>query len=208
MIPVNRALGIDVSGNNGHIDWSDWKGRISFAEIKATESLTFEDAQFETNWVAAAALGLHRFAYHFGHPGKNPASQAAFFSRRVKQFGLKAGDQFVLDLEVNDSLPPSAVSFWARTFCHEMNRLNPGHRIIVQTFPAFARLGNCALLGAWHLWTMNWDVPKPELPVGPWHDWALWQHHEGTNGSPDLDTFNGTPAELTEFCHTTGKTGH
>jgi len=204
---MNRAAGIDVSNNNGVVNWAEYRGKIQFAEIKATEGLSFDDGFFGSNWINARELGLFRFAYHFGHPGKDPAKQAAFFTSRVRNMGLLEHDNFVLDLEVNDGLPAEHVSFWGHVFCTEMNRLNPGHRIIVQTFPSFANEGNCASLGAWHLWVMDWLVPHPVMPVGPWRSWALWQYAEGRNGSPDLDVLNGDVEALRHFCRTTGKTG-
>lgn len=200
----NRPEGIDVSNNNGAFNWDAWRGHIDFAEIKATEGLSFQDPLFSVNWVKTRRVGLHRFAYHYGYPSSPPGAQAKFFTEFVREYGVNKGDNFVLDLEQNDGMKPMDVSFWAYTFCREMNRLNPGHRIIVQTFPAFANEGNCAKLGPWHLWLMDWNVPVPALPAGPWKTLALWQYAEGTRGGPDRDRYMGKPGTLTRFCHTTG----
>jgi GH25 family lysozyme M1 (1,4-beta-N-acetylmuramidase) len=107
----------------------------------------------------------------------------------------------VLDLEVTDGRSPIDVSFWAWTFCTEMNRLNPQHRVLVYTFPAFAAEGNCARLQDWALWIANWGVPAPEVPA-PWRWWTFWQYAEGK--TVDLDRFNGNPQQLDDFCTTYG----
>lgn len=196
--------GIDVSNNNGAFNWPAWRGHIGFAEVKATQSVNFRDPLFSVNWAAAAKLGVYRFAYHYGIPSVDPAEQAQCFTNYVREHGLSKHDQFVLDLETNSGMRPVDVSFWGHVFCTEMNRLNPGHRILVQVTPAFAEAGNCAKLGPWHLWLMSWDVPRPVMPVGPWHDWALWQYAEGSGKGPDRDRFNGSEETLSRFCETTG----
>jgi len=202
-----RVEGIDVSDNNGLINWERWRGHILFAEIKATEGLTFDDPTFAENWSHALGLDLVRFAYHYGHPDEDPAKQAAFFTRTVRAQGMRDVDHFVLDLEVSRGKTPMEVSFWAYVFCREVNRLNPGKRVMVQTFPSFADAGFCAKLGAWHLWVMDWNVPEPSMPVGPWKNWALWQYAEGSGGGLDRDRFNGTPALLHRFVRSTGPEG-
>jgi lysozyme len=196
--------GIDVSSNNGVVSWQQWRNAIEFTEVKATEGTVFKDPAFASNWHSADELNLHRFAYHYGHPAQSPSDQAEFFTDTVREEGLFKGDNFVLDLEANDGMSASDVSFWGYVFCQEMNRLNPGHRIVVQTYPDFASMGYCAKLGAWHLWIMEWDVPRPSMPVGPWKDYALWQW---ASGKVDRDRFNGTLAQLQTFCETTGPKG-
>jgi lysozyme len=206
--PLNNTVeGIDVSNNNGLINWEQWRGHISFAEIKATEGLTFDDPTFAENWRHAFRLGIPRFAYHYAHPEEDPAKQAAFFTRVVRTEGMRSADHFVLDLEDNGGNSPMEVSFWAYVFCREINRLNPGKRILVQSFPSFIEAGHCAKLGPWHLWVMDWNVPKPVMPMGPWKNWAFWQYVQGTQGRLDRDRFHGTPLELETFVRSTGPEG-
>jgi lysozyme len=206
--PLNSTLeGIDVSNNNGLINWEQWRGHIDFAEIKATEGLTFDDPVFAENWRHALGLGVVRFAYHFGHPEEDPTRQAAFFTRTVHAQGMRDTDHFVLDLETTGGKSAIEISFWAYVFCREMNRLNPGKRIIVQTFPAFAEEGNCAKLGPWHLWIMDWNVPRPVMPIGPWDNWAFWQYTPGLGMTLDRDRFHGDVQDLHRFVTTTGPEG-
>lgn len=196
------AYGIDVSDNNGMLNWKAWKGHIQFAEIKCTEGLDYADLLYHQNMEESRMLGddFARFPYHYGHPEEDPARQARFFTETAAPY-MREGDNYVLDLEITGKLKPVDVSFWAWTFCTEVNRLDPGRRCIVQTFPGFAEEGNCAKLGAWHLWVMDWGVPQPVMPVGPWQEWAFWQH---ASGKPDRDVFDGTASLLRQFTRSTG----
>jgi lysozyme len=192
--------GIDVSNNNGIFNWADWKGKIQFAGMKATEGLTFKDDQFPRNWEYAKKYKLYRLAYHYGHPNLDPADQAKYFTDTVRAQGLQDHDNFYLDLEETDGMAPVDVSFWAWTFCTEMNRLNPGHRILVYTNRGFALEGNCAKLGGWGLWLADWN-PAPVVPP-PWRYWRFWQN---TGTGLDEDVFQGTMDEMEIFLGSSGR---
>lgn len=196
------AYGIDVSNHNGMFNWHPWADSIRFAGIKCTEALDFVDPLYHQNMADTVRLGseFYRFPYHYGHPDIDPTEQARFFVDNAWP-AMKTTDHFALDLEYTGERSPVDVSFWAWTFCTEVNRLRPAHRCVVMTFPDFAEEGNCAKLGAWHLWVMDWGVPEPVMPVGPWREWALWQD---SSGVVDRDRFNGDAATLRRFCSTTG----
>lgn len=190
--------GIDVSYQIG---WAGWKERISFGMAKATEGVTYQAPGFPANWAGMRAEGLIRFAYHFAHPNRDPAEQARYFSDYVRAHGLDPHDHFVVDLETAFGIEPIDVSFWAWVFCRTMNTLNPGHRILVYTNPAFAEAGNCAKLAPWALWIAHWDVPRPTVPA-PWHRWYFWQNAAGS--LTDSDEWNGDLTELEEWVSHSG----
>lgn len=200
--PAN-ARGIDVSDWQGpHYNWSAWRREISFAMIKATEGATITDPDFHENWIAArddAGVAV-RLAYHFARPGQSePEVQAAHLTAVAKAAGMTAHDHFVLDWEDAGELSPVAASFWAWTFCTEVNRMNPGHRVLVYTFPDFAERGYCARLASWALIVANWNVLHPEVPCGPWNSWKIWQTSAIGFGN---DMYDGDEAELaTWFSH-------
>lgn len=192
--------GIDVSNNNGPVDWETWKGKIGFGMVKATEGDAFTDPDYAANWDGLWSLDPYhrtcRFAYSFFHPAQDPVVQAAHLVATVRGRGLEPGDNFVCDLEDNDGLPPTEVAFRAAAFLHEVNELAPGHRVLLYTFPGFAEAGNCYGLGAWFLWLASYDVSQPAVPA-PWDRWTFWQ----TGDQPlDMDVYNGTEAELLAFC--------
>lgn len=200
---MSRPHGIDVSNWQGAFDWAPWKGQISFAAAKATEGTNFADAEFAHNWAGMKSIGVHRFAYHFAHTDKSVFDQAAFFVDTVKAQGLHTGDNFILDLEVNDGQTPATVSAWGNEFCHEVHKRAPGHRVLVYTYPYFAEQGNCADLGGYKLWIANYNVASPTVPA-PWTDWTFWQYTDQGKGNIDHNVFNGTKLQLRHFCRTVG----
>lgn len=197
--------GIDVSNWQGALDWPAWRGKIGFAMAKATEGDAITDPEFARNW--ADMWGMQpdhrfvRFAYSFFHPSLDPVVQAAHLVATVKGRGLKAGDNFVLDLEESDGLPPSAVAAAARECLVHVNELAPGHRVMVYTMPSFAEAGNCAGMDPWHLWLADYGVPAPTAPA-PWDRCAFWQY---TDQPIDGDRFMGDEAQLLEFCRMPGR---
>ena len=107
---------------------------------------------------------LPRFAYCYFHPGEDPAEQAEHLVETVKARGLLPGDNFVLDLEVNDGLPPAFVAGRGVQFLHAVNQAAPGHRCLVYVNPSFAAAGNCAGMESWYLWIADYGVPGPPRP--------------------------------------------
>ena len=66
---ANNLFGIDVSNNNGSVNWTTVYGngpRFGFA--KATEGNYYEDADFKANMNNGKAAGLQMGAYHFARP--------------------------------------------------------------------------------------------------------------------------------------------
>lgn len=193
---MHRAQGIDVSNHNPNFPWHLWHGHIDFASAKATEGLTYQDPWFQWNWGGMKSIGVFRFAYHYGHPNLDPVKQAHYLVDYVRRFGLEKHDNFLLDLEETDGRTPVEVSFWAWVFCTTVNRIAPGHRILVYTNESFADAGNCAKLGGWGWWVASYGVPQPRI-AGPWRFWRFWQW---TGDILDRDVYNGDEMALAQFC--------
>ena len=197
--------GIDVSRWQGlDFDWRQHPG-LSFGMAKATEGTGCTDPAFRHNWDSMWAYQadhrMPRFAYCFFHAAEDPVQQAEFLVLTVKQHGLLMGDNFVLDLEstqpggTNDGLPPPVAAERGIRFLHTVNAMAPGHRVLVYSYPAFIRAGNCAGMNAWYLWIANYLVSQPEVDP-PWDKWTFWQDGD----SPaDTDRFNGDLAALLAF---------
>jgi lysozyme len=194
--------GIDVyHGDNGGkpINWPAVKGAgISFAFAKATESTNFTDSAFATNWPEMKAAGLVRGAYHFFHSDVDPVAQANFFLATVGK--VSKGDLLVLDLEQTNGQTQTTVSSRAATFLATVKSAT-GVTPLLYTSPAF--LSSFAAFGAYPLWVANYGVNCPNVP-SPWSTYTFWQS-TGTgslsviSGAVDLDTFNGTLAQLQAF---------
>ena len=196
---MSEPQGIDISNVQGaRFPWTAERGKIAFGMCKATEGLTYTDADFAGNWDSMRTLDrmMPRFAYHFLHPWQDPVAQARRFVGAVQAQGLLPGDNFVLDTEVTGGLPPAQVAAAGVSFLRCVNELAPGHRVLIYTYPSFAAAGNCAGMGAWFLWVADYGVTRPAVPA-PWTAWTFWQF---SSAPIDRDCFNGTPAGLLEFC--------
>ena len=198
--------GIDVYHyDNGAkpIDWTAVKNAgASFAFVKATESTNFTDASFSINWDGLKAAGMYRGAYHFFHSDVDPAAQATYFLSVVGK--IEAGDMLVLDLESANGQSQATILSHALTFMQNVATAT-GTKPILYTSPAF--LSNFGGLGAYPLWVANYGVSCPDVPAA-WKTYDFWQS-TGTGAFPpltgnvDLDTFNGTLADLQTFAYGT-----
>src|SRR5690348_18026208 len=67
---------IDVSNNNGMVDWGQvLASGVAGAIVKCTEGTAFVDGQFIRNWTALGNAGAFRGAYHFARPGSSTRSE-------------------------------------------------------------------------------------------------------------------------------------
>jgi lysozyme len=193
--------GVDVSHYDGTIDWAMAKASgIAFAFMKATESTSFVDPTFATNWKDAGAQGIIRGPYHFFRASVDGVQQADYFLQNAGSPG--AGDfPLALDLETLDSQPAATVAQRALDFLQHIQD-KTGRTPVVYTSASFlSSIGSPAGFAPYTLWVANWQVTCPKVPSPPWNDWVIWQHSStgtvpGITGMVDLDEFNGTPDEL------------
>lgn len=194
--------GIDVyHGDNGGaaIDWTKVKaGGASFAFAKATQSTNFIDPMFSKNWSGMKAAGLVRGAYHFFDPATDPTAQAKYFLATVGS--VSPGDLLVLDFETANGESDATLAAAANTFLSAVKK-STGLTPFLYTSPDF--LSSYGSLGAYPLWVANYGVSCPDVPSA-WKTYTFWQSSgsgsaAGISGQCDVDTFNGTLAELQEL---------
>lgn len=200
--------GIDVSDYQSNVDWHAVKasGR-SFAFCKATEGTSFIAKTFAANWSGIKAAGLIRGAYHFGHPGNDPAAEAKHFWSVLSGAGYGTGDlPLALDLEVSDGKDAGHITSWTAAFVDEITKL-AGRKPLIYT-GAYFYYGpsfGCAL------WLPSYfdQAPitalcniDPRLPHG-WENenWTFWQHTSkatvpGVHGNCDHNIFDGSLFDL------------
>jgi GH25 family lysozyme M1 (1,4-beta-N-acetylmuramidase) len=135
-----HAKGIDVSNNNGHVDFSRvHKAGYRFVWAKASEGSTFTDAFFLPNVEAARRVGLKVGGYHFLRPkaGAGAAEiEARHFASRLRAAGIGIGDLLpVVDVEVTE-LSFTATEAYVQRFVDELVR-QIGVKPLIYTFPAF-----------------------------------------------------------------------
>jgi lysozyme len=149
--------GIDVSNNNGTVDWAAWHGKIAFAGVKISEGLTFADPDAARNMAGARGIGVVRIAYHFLRPALSGSQQATYFLH-AKAAGLGPGDLVMADVETTDGLAAAEVSACAGEFATAV-RDGIGAWPVSYTTQSFAETGSCTCDGL----AMNAGVRPSEL---------------------------------------------
>jgi lysozyme len=192
--------GIDVSSYQGYVDWKKVKkAGKSFAFIKATEGLGYEDPTFNHNWNGLYYNGLTRGAYHFFYPDLSATEQVDYLHGYVRRNGhFVAGDFVVLDVEVTNGAQPEQIVDGVVEFCQLALR-QIGKQVLIYTYPDFwlHSLGDPVQseLTNRPLWLADYG---PSVPIlAQWsHGLSFWQysdsgHTPGVNGPVDLNRFYG-----------------
>jgi lysozyme len=181
---MDMMLGIDVSHYTEARNWQDLADHgIRFAFVKATEGATVTDNLFDRHWQGLHDAGVPCGAYHYAHPGSDPATQAAHFHAVVGD--LRAKDlQPVLDLEVGDGQPAGNVLDWTLKFAQEAEARFQAQLIIYTGGFWRNQLGNPAspALGTRRLWTARYGGQP--IPPQPWSTWSIWQFSDGLHSAP------------------------
>ena len=188
--PQRRFGGVvDVSHNNGAVDWSRVIPEIKLVFIKATQGVSFVDPQFAANLAGCVNTNRYAVPYHF----LTSEPTEAQFEHFTKTVDLRAGMVVMVDWEVDPKtrrIPPIATmgAFLARVVGVV------GTREKVVAYHGMYDLSSPAINA------YPWFVPKygPQ-PQGP--RWLLWQfspqgHVPGIPNPVDLSWFAGTEVEM------------
>lgn len=206
--------GIDVSNNNGAVDWAAVAtSGVRFAATKITEGTWFRDGYFRPNWDGMRAEGLVRIAYHFGRPDRSRGAAGAIAEANylIDAFDLlgsaiETGDCLALDQEQPGVTGDYSGWTWAwvqqvadRAGFLPMIYCAPETIQRMQLYRE-PRLANCGL------WLASWGVPTPPQAPAPWDLVAIHQTGVGGPGSVpgvtgecDLDVFNGAIGDLLKY---------
>lgn len=191
-------LGVDVSNNNGSVDWpAVASAGIQFALCKATEGTSFTDGYYARNVAGARANGLLPGAYHYGRTENSPAQEAGHFLRTAID-ELQPGDLIALDIE--EASPGADVAAWSLAWLATVQEAT-GCQPLVYSYPDFIQrhLQDMAL-AEYPLWLASWQAANPTIP-GPWTSYAIWQFQAvgtvaGISGHADV---NRTDLDLDEL---------
>ena len=220
-----RALGIDVSNNNGAINWTSVANSgIDFAWAKATEGTTFTDSYFNGsnghNMANGTAAGVLMGAYHFARPDLNSdaTTEAAHFVAVASPYLTDGYLRPVLDVETGFGLSTTALSNWINGFCSYVTShvgADADPLIYMSSSPAGSEVNSSVTSHA--LWVANYpsnaDDPaaptgNPPAGTGVWSDWAFWQYSsKGTSATVagvashyvDLDAAHGDINYVRQF---------
>jgi GH25 family lysozyme M1 (1,4-beta-N-acetylmuramidase) len=186
----SRALGIDVSGFQPTIDWSQVKasGR-TFAWTKSTEGVTFNDSTYTSHINGANAAGVLIGAYHYARYDNNTASAEVSHFLSVAGNQVKAGYLApMLDVEnpvaAGDlNTTKAQISQWVNDWCNGVYNAT-GVKPIVYTYISYASTYLNSTVTQWPLWMANYNGQDPQTgaPNGtsPWSSWQLWQYSSTT----------------------------
>ena len=210
VVVAKSSTGLDVSHNNGMIDWSQVRGSgRSFAYVKASQGTTFPDLQFIANVTGAAGKGMEVGAYHFAAPNLNKSNLGDDAAAEAAKFVSVAGSELtagnlepVLDLEDGSSsgsggcigVPFSQLAQWVTNWIADLKADLPTVKLdpILYMNGSYADAFTTAspsLLG-YALWISDPDFTnsEPTIPpddIGGWKDWAIEQYYfPAPNTSP------------------------
>jgi lysozyme len=194
--------GIDVSSNNGSVDWAQVaQGGFTFAYARATLGKESNDDTFEANRRGARAHGIRFGAYHLPYPGNSSAKQQAQHFLHVAS--PRPGDLLpAIDIENKTPKDEGEAKFsrddlvaWFREWLAAVDA-KIGAKPIIYTNPSWwsSRLQSADLSGH-QLWLAHYTEGKPTIPR-PWKTYAIWQHSDrgrigrhkfDVNRCPNLD---------------------
>lgn len=174
---------IDVSNNNGHINWvAVRRAGHRIAAIKASEGSNhykgtfYDDRFFRYNMAAAKANGILPCPYYFARPGTSAKAQARHFLELChSHLGYGAG-KLILDIEDADKHSNALVREWVAEFCSILesviHRLTP-----IYSYSAFLHIFESEFVHH-PLWVANYDE-KPGIPpggIGAWPKNHVYAH--------------------------------
>lgn len=200
--------GVDVSGhqrgNGAPIQWPEVAANGQrFAFVKATEGEGWVNPHYLEDVHAADRAGLLVGTYHYARPAGDARAQAAHYAATLAAAPSHSLPP-VLDIEVDEGLDPVQLQHWVRDFLAETERLT-GRTPMIYTYRYFWRehLADTSAFTDHPLWLAAYQNEVPET-VGGWNQLTFWQRSDagrvpGINGPVDLNLFNGTEGQLTDF---------
>ena len=197
----SHVEGIDVSHFQGTINWASEKAMGRMFGVASVGDGTYQDPTFATNWAAMKAAGVIRGAYQYFEPAGDPIVQADILIAKVGKLG--DGDlPATIDVEVTGGQSAATIAAKVGQWLARVEA-GTGRKPMIYTGPYFWQ-GSVASLayGGYPLWVADYGVSKPQVPA-PWTNYKIWQYSD-SNGTLDVDSFQGTLAELQTFAKAPG----
>lgn len=205
--------GVDVSGWQAGVDWpSQFNQGARFAYVKATESTSYTNEQFSSQYVGSREAGMIRGAYHFATPSTSSgAEQARFF---VANGGGWSADGMtlppLLDIEYNPyqtlgnicyNMSSSQMVGWVRDFSNTMLALT-GRRPAIYTTTDWWKTctANNGGFADHPLHLASYSTVPGILPNG-WSTYSIWQYSSQGPYVGDSNVWNGNYAQLKAFAY-------
>ena len=197
---ASTVKGVDVADYQGTINWSEAAASgLSFGIARVSDGTANPDTTFAANWAGMKAAGMIRGSYQFFRASADPTAQANMVIAAIGTLGAgdlaPVADVEVMDGESGDTLVAN-LAIWLAAI-----QTATGRTPIIYTDPGFwDALPDTSQFADNILWVANWGVSCPTMPP-PWSSWSFWQYSDtgtaaGITGDNDLDTFNGSLADL------------
>lgn len=195
--------GIDISSNNGPIDWVKVKSNttkfdVDFVYFKSSEGIGYTDRTTFNNAQSALRQGIKIGYYHFASLNEHDVvhdatDEANYFLKNLKTFP-KSDLPPVLDIETNkQNLSHTETLQWINTFMDVL--VAAGYKPVIYTYGPFVSEFLPPSHGIkYDLWLAQYTkAESPKLPPGFDKAW-LWQFSnkgniDGITGQVDLNKF-------------------
>ncbi|MEV7637677.1 GH25 family lysozyme [Pseudarthrobacter enclensis] len=205
--------GLDVSGWQTGVDWdAQFRQGARFAYVKATESTSYTNEQFSSQYSGSRNAGLIRGAYHFATPSTSSgADQARYF---VSRGGGWSADGMtlppLLDIEYNPyptlgntcyNMTASQMVSWIRDFSNTVVGLT-GRKPAIYTTTDWWRTctANNGGFSDHPLHLASYSTAPGTLPNG-WGTYSIWQYSAQGPYEGDSNVWNGNYSQLKSFAY-------
>ncbi len=188
--------GVDLSNNNGRVNWKLLSADTDFAWVKATEGRSYVDPYLDLNLKSARAAGLPIGAYHYARPDNNSADSEALHFLNV--YKPQPGDLLpVLDFETHANRNPADMTAWAKRWM-ELVTQGLNQEVVFYSYPYFIT-GDMAGAYALHgtkLWLADYGANDGKRHKQGYvfpafnqvcHQYTSNGHVAGVNGRVDLN---------------------
>ena len=185
--------GIDVSGWQGNIDYSEVASSgIEIVYMKASEGTSFVDPYFNQNYTNAKANGLKVGFYHYltARSNSEAVAEANFFVSTIS--GMTPDCRLAMDFESFGNLSAEEINEIGLTFMQTVENLSGKEMVIYSDTSNTSNIFGGGLTN-YPLWVAQYEVEEP-TPNGNWNNWVGWQYTDageisGIDGYVDRDRF-------------------
>lgn len=200
---ISTPIGIDVSNNNGTINWPAFLNanpEVKFVYVKASESSTYTDTQLAHNVTSLKAAKIAYGVYDFIRCGwSTPTAEADHFADAVEADNANTSLPPAADVEVSDGCTPAQERAYVTTW-DAVVKARLGRVPETYTDEGFWDGSVGGSSNGTSLWAADWATNV--TIASSWSTWQFWQYASGTIGPTphistlDMDTFHGTVAQL------------
>lgn len=193
--------GVDISVDQGDIDFAALKGSVAWVHAKATEGITYQDSMFRTYHDGAKAVGIPFGAYHFFRGNDDGVLQAQNFLVAID--GYEGNVLPMVDCEEDGRGGVDRETFLRNlsAFISHVDVGLNGKRMLIYFMYSFWTdfLGGYDGFSGHPAWpaAYNNDGSLDMTGTG-WKDWTIWQYSNGSGlsvpgiaGGVDHDRLNG-----------------